>query len=241
MLGAVGNWSPPSPSASSPKLPIEVRPPGLGLQLVSPFCRSFSPALMLRITLWAHSSNSSLVLRPGPPCLLKNFHDCSFFSWRPHVHELLALLRSVLACGPDVEVQGFVNHALRLHVSRGGSWSRSTEPSCESEGAVVWRDTAPRLRRSTGRGPTFTCGGTSTSGSCVSHLHVKRLIVLSELSTNARWLVAHYRDLLSEGAGSSAVSAATRLTSWATFFPCPSPPLRGLDHRLQHLAPRWRG
>ena len=82
----------------------------------------------------------------------------------PHVHELLKLLGSVLACGPDVEVQGFVNHALRLHVSRGGSWSRSTEPSCESEGALVCRDTAARIRRSTRRGPTFTCGGTSTSG-----------------------------------------------------------------------------
>ena len=81
-LGAVGNWSPPSPSASSPELPIDVRPPGLGLQLVRPFCKSFSSALMLRITLWSNSSNSSLVLRLRPPCLLKNFHACSCFSWR---------------------------------------------------------------------------------------------------------------------------------------------------------------
>ena len=30
----------------------------------------------------------------------------------------------------------------------------------------------------------------------VSHIHVRRLNVLSELSTKARWLVAHHRDLL---------------------------------------------
>ena len=50
----------------------------------------------------------------------------------------------------------------------------------------------------------------------VSHIHVRRLNVLSELSTKARWLVA--QTFSSDGAASSAVSAAARLTSWATFF-----------------------
>ena len=94
MLGAVGNWSPPSPSASSPELPIDVRPPGLGLQLVRPFWKSFSSALMLRITLRSNSSNSSLVLRLRPPCLLKNFHACSCFSWRGCTSSARACQRS---------------------------------------------------------------------------------------------------------------------------------------------------
>ena len=93
-LGAVGNWSPPSPSASSPELPIDVRPPGLGLQLVRPLCKSFSSALMLRITLWSNSSNSFLVLRLRPPCLLKNFHAWPFFSFSCYTSSARACQRS---------------------------------------------------------------------------------------------------------------------------------------------------
>ena len=189
MLGAVGNLSPPSPSASSPELPIDVRPPGLGLQLVRPFCKSFSSSLMLRITLWSNSSNSSLVLRLRPSCLLKNFHACSCFSWRGCTSSARACQRSryrrrapglmftsswrfwasSLPVVLTSKFRALSAMVFRFHVSRGGSWSSSTEPSSESQGELLCKDTAVRLRRSTGRGPAFTCGRTSTSGPWILH------------------------------------------------------------------------
>ena len=190
MLGAVGSWSPPFPTASSTELPIDVRPPGLGLQLVRPLLQK----LLIRFDVAHHlvvellkllsrspsqaalspeklSTHSSCLLLEGLHFLCTRLPTLQISpqgAW-PHVHELLAHLCSVFACGLNVEVQGFVNHGLRFHVSRGGTWSSSTEPSCESQGVFHCKDTAVRLRRSTGRGPDFTCGGTSTSDPWILH------------------------------------------------------------------------
>ena len=188
-LGAVGNLSPPSPSASSPELPIDVRLPWPWpasrpsilqkllirfdvlhhlvvelLKLLSRFLSqaALSPEKLPRLALLLLEALHFLCTR------LSTLQISPQGAW-PHVHELQALLGFVFACGLDVEVQGFVNHGLRFHVSRGGSWSSSTEPSGESQNAIVCKDTAVRLRRNTGRGPAFTCGGTSTSDPWILH------------------------------------------------------------------------
>ena len=152
MLGAVGSWSQSSPSASSPELPIDVRSPWpwpaarpstlqkllirfdvahhlvvelLKLLSRSPSQAALSPEKLSRLLLLLLEGLHFLCTR------LPTLQISPQVAW-PHVHELLAHLGSVFACGLDVEVQGFVNHGLRFHVSRGGSWSSSTENSCES-------------------------------------------------------------------------------------------------------------
>ena len=189
MLGAVGNWSPPSPSASSPELPIDVRsrwpwpaaPPSILQKLLIRIDVAHHLVVELLKLLSRSQSQAALSPEKLPRLVLLLLKVLHFLCTRlptletspqvawPQVHELLALLGFVFACGLDVEVQGIVNHGLRFHVSRGGSWSSSTEPSCESQGALRCKDTAVRLRRSTGRGPAFTCGGTSTSDQWILH------------------------------------------------------------------------
>ena len=136
VLGAVGNWSPPSPSASSPSFRSRFVLPGLGLQLVRPFCKSFSSAfdvahhLVVELLKLLSRSPSQAALSPEKLSrllllLLEALHflctrlptfQISPQGERPHVHELLALLGIVFACGLDVEVQGFVNQGLRWRI-----------------------------------------------------------------------------------------------------------------------------
>ena len=123
VLGAVGSWSPPSPSALSPELPVGgLLPWTLPAALPSTLAEtSHLPCCWRRdrsSTLCSNFlSNSSLTFGLKPACLLKNSHALSFLAWKrctssacqcsrhrrwSHVHELLALLAllgSVLACG----------------------------------------------------------------------------------------------------------------------------------------------
>ena len=164
MLGAIGSWSPPSPSTFSPELQIDARLPGpwttSRLSIPAYSSRMFLPLYMLELLLEGLLLLGSEVRHSSvkvPRLLffvlealyffcacLQTLQTSSQVAWL-HVHELLALLGSIPACGFHVEVQGFVNHASRLHVSCGCPGSRFTEPSCEGERALVCRDTTACL------------------------------------------------------------------------------------------------